>query len=152
MQPTDAFQLISVENALARVSVQDGDAPKSIVSAANLADYLRIFTEAENDQGCRVFQYGPDCSTSLLMPLFEHFDFSRFSLFPYGFANNFSVTDHWGAGSCTCKPCMDGQLCGHYALQKNMHFYGFIDVSSPSSTSPKIASDGMSMTIVTGDR
>ena len=105
---TNLLQPISLGNALPRVSVQDGEEPKSFETAKALADYLY------NDQSCRVFKYNPKSPTSLLMPLFEHFDFPRFSLFPYGFANDFCVVDHWGAGSCKCQKCVESQLCGHY--------------------------------------
>lgn len=84
---------------LARVSVQDDEDPEAFSSAKALGDYLKIFPEAENDQGCRVFRYGPKCPTQLLMPLFEHFDFLRYSMFPYGFAGDFSIADRWGAAS-----------------------------------------------------
>jgi len=79
--------------------VQDDEDPEAFSSAKALGDYLKIFPEAENDQGCRVFRYGPKCPTQLLMPLFEHFDFLRYSMFPYGFAGDFSIADRWGAAS-----------------------------------------------------
>lgn len=137
---------------LARVSVQDGEDPEAFSSAKALRDYLKIFPEAENDQGCRVFRYGPKCQTQLLMPLFEHFDFPRYSMFPYGFAGEFSIANHWGAGSCNCQKCTEGQLCGQYVLHKNLRFYMYLEVKSSSSTSPKISSSQDAMTISTGER
>lgn len=74
------------------------------------------------------------------MPLFEHLDFSRFSQYPYGLLGNNLVSDVWGSGSCTCKRCVDGQLCGHYMLHKNFKFYLQLE-SRPSDevySSPKI--------------
>jgi len=139
-------------NSLARVSVQDGEDRESFASAKALGDYLKIFPEAENGQGCRVFKYGPKCPTHLLMPLFEHFDFPRYSMFPYGFAGDSSIADHWGAGSCNCQKCMDGQLCGQYVLHKNFRFYAYLEVKPSSSTSPKILSSQDAMTISTGER
>lgn len=151
-QATKSSQPISSEDLLARVSVQDGEALQSFGSADALANYLTVFPEADNDQGCRAFSYGPNCPTNLLMPLFEHFDFPRFSMFPYGFADDFSIADHWGAGSCKCQSCMDGRLCGHYVLQKNFHFYLYQDVTAASSASPKITSTKDATIISTGGR
>ena len=139
-------------SSVTRVFLHDGEDPQSFDSAKALADYLKIFPEADNDQGCRVFRYGPKCSTNLLMSLFEHFDFTRYSLFPYGFAGDFSTSDQWGAGSCKCQKCLDGQLCGHYVLQKNLRFYAYQDVSSSSSTAASITSSKDLMTISSGDR
>ena len=76
---------------LSTVLVHDGEDPLSFASNKELSNYIELFPEAENDQGCRVFRYGPKCSPNLLLPLFEHLDFPRFSLFPYGFANDFST-------------------------------------------------------------
>ena len=149
---TDLLQPNSLGNALPRASVQDGEEPKAFETAKALADYLKIFPEANNDQSCRVFKYGPKSPASLLMPLFEHFDFPRFSLFPYGFANDFCVVDHWGAGSCKCQKCLESQLCGHYVLHKNLHFYGYQNTTPSSSTSPKITSSQDGMIISTSSR
>lgn len=139
-------------DSLARVYVQDGTEPESFASAKALGDYLKIFPEAENDQGCRVFKYGPNCLTHLLMPLFEHFDFPRYSMFPYGFAGDFSIADHWGAGSCNCRKCTEGQLCGQYVLHKNLRSYMYLEVKPSSSTSPKISTSQDALTISTGER
>ncbi|KAL9047008.1 MAG: hypothetical protein Q9214_000305 [Letrouitia sp. 1 TL-2023] len=149
-QATSLLQPTSSGDALARVSVQDGEEPQSFISPKALASYLQMFPEADNDQGCRIFKYGPKCPTNLLMPLFEHFDFSRFSIFPYGFASDYSVADHWGAGSCNCSKCIEGQLCGHYVLHKNLQFYTYLDVTPSSSISPRITSKEDSMIISTG--
>ncbi|KAL9614083.1 MAG: hypothetical protein Q9167_001437 [Letrouitia subvulpina] len=149
-QATAVLQATASGDALARVSVQDGEEPQSFISPKALASYLKMFPEADNDQGCRVFKYGPRCPTNLLMPLFEHFDFSRFSMFPYGFASDYSVADNWGAGSCNCLKCIDGQLCGHYVLHKNLQFYAYLDVTPSSSISPRIMSKEDSMIISTG--
>lgn len=151
-QATAVLQPTSSGDALARVSVQDGEEPQSFISPKALASYLKMFPEADNDQGCRIFKYGPKCPTSLLMPLFEHFDFSRFSMFPYGFASDHAVADYWGAGSCNCSKCIDGQLCGHYVLHKNLQFYTYLDVTPSSSVSPRITSKEDSMIISTGSR
>lgn len=139
-------------DTVSNVSVQDGEEPQYFTAADALASYLRVFPEADNDQGCRVLKYGPKCPTNLLMPLFEHFDFPRFSLFPYGFANNFSIANHWEAGSCKCQNCMEGRLCGHYVLQKNFHFYMYLNVTSSFSASPKIMSTRDATIISTGGR
>lgn len=151
-QATVLLQPTSLGDALAQVSVQDGEEPQSFVSPKTLGSYLKMFPEADNDQGCRIFKYGPNCPTNLLMPLFEHFDFSRFSMFPYGFASDYSIADHWGAGSCNCSKCIDGQLCGHYVLHKNLQFYTYLDVTPSSSISPRITSKEDSMIISTGSR
>lgn len=132
--------------------MQDGGEPQYFASASALASYLKIFPEADNDQGCRVLKYGPKCPSDLLMQLFEHFDFPRFSMFPYGFASDFSIADHWGAGSCKCQNCMEGQLCGHYVLQKNFRFYVYQDVGPSSSASPQIISTQDVTTISAGGR
>lgn len=128
------------DSALFRVIVQDGSTSNSFSTADALARYLRMYPEAVNDQGCRAFRYGPSCPTRLLMPLFEHLDFSRFSQYPYGLLGNNVVSDVWGSGSCTCKRCVDGQLCGHYMLHKNFKFYLQLE-SRPSDevySAPKI--------------
>ena len=151
-QVPTALQPTSSGDSLAQVLVQDGADPQSFTSSKALADYLRVFPEADNDQGCRVLKYGPNCPTSLLMPLFEHFDFPRFSMFPYGFAGDFSTENTWGTGSCKCQKCMDGELCGHYVLQKNLQFYAYYDVTPSSSLSPKISSTQDATIISTGGR
>jgi hypothetical protein len=128
------------DSALSRVIVQDGSTSNSFSTADALTRYLHMYPEAVNDQGCRAFRYGPNCPTRLLMPLFEHLDFSRFSQYPYGLLGNNAVSDAWGSGSCTCKRCVDGQLCGHYMLHKNFKFYLQLE-SRPSDevySSPKI--------------
>jgi hypothetical protein len=104
------------------------------------AQYLRHFPEANDDQSCRVFRYGPECATSLLMPLLERLDFSRFSQFPYAVSGNFSVKDEW-TGACTCDRCYGGRPCGHYVLSKNFHFYLPIESANPASPSPRVESD-----------
>lgn len=151
-QAAKPSQSTSLGSTVAKVYVQDGGTPQLFASANDLATYLKVFPEADNDQGCRVFRYGPNCPTNLLMPLFEHFDFPRFSMFPYGFASDFSIADQWGAGSCKCQRCIDGRLCGHYVLQKNFHFYAYQDVTPSSSTSPKITSTQDATIISTGIR
>lgn len=138
--------------AALRVWVQDGSASNSFLDADALAEYLRLFPGADNDQGCRVFRYGPACATALLMPLFERLDFSRFSQFPYGLSGNFPVADQWGSGSCTCERCCGGQLCGHYMLSKNLRFYLPIESSDPASPSPKVESETGVMSISAGTR
>ncbi|QLI67461.1 uncharacterized protein G6M90_00g052210, partial [Metarhizium brunneum] len=153
-QPTAATQSPSSSasrvSAASRVWVQDSGASNSFLNADALAAYLRLFPEADNDQGCRVFRYGPSCATALLMPLFEHLDFSRFSQFPYGLSGNFPVTDQWGSGSCTCERCYGGQLCGHYMLSKNLRFYLPIKPLVPASPSPKVESETGVMSISAG--
>ena len=151
-QATPSSQPTSFEDKIARISVQDGNTPQSFASAKALANYLKIFPEADNDQGCRVFKYGPSCPTNLLMPLFEHFDFPRFSTFPYGFAGDFSVADHWGTGSCNCQKCTEGRPCGHYVLHKNFQFYVYEDVAASPTTSPKITSTTNGLIISAGGR
>lgn len=142
------------DTALSRVVVQDGSTSNSFSTADALARYLRMYPEAANDQGCRAFRYGPNCPTRLLMPLFEHLDFSRFSQYPYGLLGNEVVSDAWGSGSCTCKRCVDGQLCGHYMLHKNFRFY--LKVESPPSdelnSSPKIETNDRVTSIRYGTR
>ena len=139
-------------NNLARVIIQDGEVPQTFANGKALESYLRVFTEADNDQGCRVFKYGPECPTDLLMPLFEHFDFPRYSTFPYGLASDFSVADHWGAGSCKCVRCLEGQLCGHYVLHKNFRFYAFQDITNVTAISPKVTSSSTNTIISVGNR
>lgn len=142
------------DTALSRVVVQDGSTSNSFSTADALARYLRMYPEAANDQGCRAFRYGPNCPTRLLMPLFEHLDFSRFSQYPYGLLGNKVVSDAWGSGSCTCKRCVDGQLCGHYMLHKNFRFY--LQVEYPPSdevnSSPKIETNDRVTSIRYGTR
>lgn len=116
-------QAISKAHPLSRVYVQDGSLKSAFVTADDLRKYLQLYPEADNDHGCRVFRYGPGCSTKLLMPLFERLDFARFSQYPYGLLGNSSISDAWGSGSCTCDKCGKGQFCGHYMLHKNFNFY-----------------------------
>ncbi len=130
--------------------VQDGEDPQTFANGTALASYFKISTEADNDQGCRIFKYG--ISTDLLMPLFEHFDFPRYSMFPYGFASNFCVTDDWSAGSCKRAGCLKDQLCGHYVLQKTFHFYAYQDVTNATAISPTITSKTAETIICVGNR
>lgn len=147
------LQSVFSGDELGRILVQDGEEPQSFTSERALIKYLKLVPEAENDQGCRIFKYGPRCSAELLMPLFEHFDFSRFSMFPYGLNKDFSVNDdYWGAGSCKCERCKEGRPCGEYVLHKNFRFYCFEIFSPSSSTTPRITSSRSAMVIQAGER
>jgi hypothetical protein len=111
-----------------------------------------MFPEAENDQGCRLFMYGPKCPTTLLMTLFEHFDFPRFSLFPYGLLNDLPKTNKPDAGSCKCQRCAKGEICGHWVLQCNLQFYLQQDISPSSTEQPKVDTTSDAIIISSGDR
>ena len=125
---------------LATVIAYDGEDPRSFTAAQALSTYIKLFPEAENDQGCRAFIYGPKCPSNLLLPLFEHLDYPRFSLFPYGFANDFSSDFAPEAGVCRCTRCSDAQPCGHYVLYHHFNFLRLQDSSSlPTSSTPRIA-------------
>ena len=124
---------------LAQVLVQDGEDPQPFTSAKALASYINLFPEAENDQACRVFKYGPRCPPGLLMPLFKHFDFPRYSLFPYGFANDFSSPDPWKAGLCKCDRCSKSEPCGQHALFKNFRFYLHTETTVATSPSARVS-------------
>jgi hypothetical protein len=110
-----------------------------------------MFPEAENDQGCRLFMYGPKCPTPLLMTLFEHFDFPRYSLFPYGLFNDFAKTDKLDAGSCKCQKCAKGETCGYWALHRNLQFYLQQDILPSTTTQPKVGATSDTIIISSGD-
>ncbi|KAL8789822.1 MAG: hypothetical protein Q9195_006657 [Heterodermia aff. obscurata] len=146
--PIESQQPHATADRLASVVVQDGEEPQSFSNAKLITSYLRLFPEAENDQGCRIFKYGPKCSSQLLLPLFEHFDFPRYALFPYGFANDFAAERTTNAGICRCQRCTEDRPCGHYVLQHHFHFY-LLQNSSQSaiSTPPQVAVDSSSVVI-----
>lgn len=144
-------QHASKADVLATVSIQDGDDPKSFAAAEALGCYTRMFPEAENDQGCRLFVYGPKCPTALLMTLFEHFDFPRYSLFPYGLFNDFAKTNKPDAGSCKCQRCTKGEACGHWALHCNLQFYLQQDILPSSNNQPKVKATSDVIIICPGD-
>lgn len=143
-------QHVSKVDVLAAISIQDGDDPKSFSTAETLQRYTRMFPEAENDQGCRLFMYGPKCTTTLLVTLFEHFDFPRYSMFPYGLFNDFSKTNNPNAGSCKCQRCAKGESCGHWALHHNLQFYLQQDTSPPSNIQPKVEATSDAIIISSG--
>ena len=146
-------KLLATTDRLASVVVQDGEEPQPFSSAKLIASYLSLFPEAENDQGCRVFKYGPRCSSKLLLPLFEHFDFPRYALFPYGFANDFVAEPKFNAGVCRCQRCTEGRPCGHYVLQHHFQFYLFQNTSQAlDSMPPKVAADSSSVVISSRSR
>ena len=151
--PTEPHQLTSTADRLASLIVQDGEEPQSFSSAHLITSYLRLFPEAENDQGCRVFKYGPKCSSKLLLPLFEHFDFPRYALFPYGFANDFAAERTLNAGICRCQRCAEDRPCGHYVLQHHFRFYLFQNTSQGLiSMPPRVATDPSSIVISSRSR
>lgn len=143
---------VTPRSVLETVIVSDGADSQSFTSAPEMGRYLRLFPEADNDQGCRMIKYGSQCATDLLMELFGHFEFSRYSSFPYGFAGDFSFNDSWGSGSCNCQQCLDGQLCGQFMLHKNLRFLAFQKTTPSSSTSPSISSATGQMLIDAGGR
>ena len=150
---TEPQKLLATTDRLASVVVQDGEEPQPFSSAKLIATYLRLFPEAENDQGCRVFKYGPRCSSKLLLPLFEHFDFPRYALFPYGFANDFAAERKSNAGICRCQRCTEGRPCGHYVLQHHFQFFLFQNTSQAlNSMPPKVAADSSSVVISSRSR
>jgi hypothetical protein len=111
-----------------------------------------MFPEAENDQGCRLFSYGSKCPTPLLMTLFEHFDFPRYSLFPYGLLNDFVTTNRADTGSCKCQRCAKGEMCGHWALHCNLQFFLQQDILPSSTKEPKVDATSDAITISSGDK
>jgi hypothetical protein len=137
-------------DVLSAVFIQDGDDPKSFDNAETLSRYTMMFPEAENDQGCRLFMYGPKCPTNLLMALFEHFDFPRYSLFPYGLLNDFAKTNKPHAGSCQCQRCEKGEDCGHWALHRNLQFYLQQDIVPSSTKQPKVDATSDAIIISSG--
>ncbi|KAK7185141.1 hypothetical protein DPSP01_000745 [Paraphaeosphaeria sporulosa] len=143
-------QHASKVDALSAVSIQDGDDPKSFFTAETLGRYTKMFPEAENDQGCRLFMYGPKCPTALLVTLFEHFDFPRYSLFPYGLFNDFSKTNKPDAGSCKCQRCAKGENCGHWALHRNLQFFLQQDTLPSSTKQPKVEATSDAIMISSG--
>ena len=137
---------------LARVYVHDGASSNSFLDRMQLTKYLRLYPEADNDQGCRAFRYGTNTSSALLIPLFERLNVSQFSVFPYGISGSFPKSESFTSGICACDHCSDGRLCGQYVLQKNFHFIlALKNVEGDVSLSPKIESfsDG-GMTISDG--
>jgi hypothetical protein len=138
------------EDSLAKVFVQDGEDPQSFTSAKALANYIKLFPEAENDQACRMFRYGPRCPPTLLMPLFEHLDFPRYSLFPYGLSNDFSLPDPWKAGVCKCDKCSKAEPCGHYVLFKNFQFYLQGESTLPPMASARVNTNEKAIAISDG--
>lgn len=143
-------QPTSIVDVLSAVSIQDGDDPKSFTTAEALSRYTRMFPEAENDQGCRMFMYGPKYSTALLVTLFEHFDFPRYSLFPYGLFNDFAKTDKPDAGSCKCERCAKGESCGHWALHHNLQFFLQHETSPASSKQPRVEATSDAIIVSSG--
>ena len=137
-------------NALARISVYEGEEPHSFTSAKALANYIRLFPEAENDQACRAFKYGSNCSPSLLMPLLEHFDFPRYSLFPYGLANDYWTPDPWKAGLCRCEKCSKSEPCGQYVLFKNFRFYQQSEARLSPRKSARVSTNGGTIEVSNG--
>ena len=122
------------------ILVNDGENAQSFNSSTSIEQYFRLFPEAENDQACRAIRYGSGCTQKLLLPLFEHFDYSRYSLFPYGFANDFETRATIETGACRCQKCIEGQPCGQYALVQNFQFYAFEETRlNQESTSPRVA-------------
>jgi hypothetical protein len=138
-------------DVLATVFIQDGDDPKSFDNAETLNRYTKMFPEAENDQGCRLFMYGPKCPDTLLMALFEHFDFSRYSLFPYGLMDDFAITSKTDAGCCKCQRCTKGENCGHWALHRGLQFYLLQGISPSSNEKPKVEATSEAIVISSGD-
>ena len=151
--PIESQELPATADRLASVVVQDGEEPQTFSSAKLITSYLRLFPEAENDQGCRVFKYGPKCSSKLLLPLFQHFDFPRYALFPYGFANDFVAERTPNAGICRCQRCTEDRPCGHYVLQHHFHFYLFQNTSKAlMSEKPRVTADTSTVVISSRSR
>jgi hypothetical protein len=79
---------------------------------------MRQYPEAENDQACRLFKYTPKCPSTLLMTMFSNFDFTHFSMFPFGLTGKARENmDMPSTGTCTCEKCRTGQHCGRQAMQ-----------------------------------
>ena len=133
--PTTRFK----GDTLGVVTIVDGEETQFIETARPLKHYLDLYPEAENDQACRLFAYGPNCPTELLMALFQHYDFPRFSLFPYALKGDFSIPDQFRSGSCMCDKCMKGDLCGHHVIFKNLKFYMHIDTKTAKGKSAKVS-------------
>ena len=84
------------------------------------------------------------------MTLFEHFDFPRYSLFPYGLLNDFADTNKYNAGSCKCQRCAKGENCGHWALDRNLQFYLQQDITPSLNEQPKVEATSDAITISSG--
>jgi hypothetical protein len=105
------------------VTVIDGQDPVKFYTSENFDFYMKQYPEAENDQACRLFKYTPKCSPGLLMTLFSNFDFSRFSMFPFGLIGQQRPSVGLAlTGLCTCEKCRKGQLCGKEAMQISLAY------------------------------
>ena len=137
-------------DALSVVTMLDGEETQILENPSFLSRYLDLFPEAENDQACRVFGYGPNCSTKLMMALFQHYDYPRYSLFPYGLKGDFTLADQFKSGSCMCDKCSKNEPCGHYVIFKNLKFFHHVNSTVPASTSARVRTDKNSISVSDG--
>jgi hypothetical protein len=105
------------------IVVFDGSDPASFRDATSLTSYTQQYPEAENDQACRLFKYTPKCPPSLLMVVLSTFDFTRFSMFPFGLTrkDNAGVVAR-NTFTCTCEKCRVGEHCGRQAMQIKLDY------------------------------
>jgi hypothetical protein len=132
------------------VTVYDGDPDsKRYSNEGELRNYLEQFPEANNDQATRIFQYGPNCETTLKLALFEKFPFLQFSLIPSG------LTETPGnAGlkiaACGCERCKVGTLCSHRAMECAFSFWQYAATSIDDENRLEVTGNHQSFAIYAG--
>lgn len=105
------------------ITVFDGPDPTKFSDSQKLSSYMQQYPEAENDQACRLFKYTPKCPPTLLMTVLSTFDFTRFSMFPFGLAGKDSVNvESRNTLPCTCEKCRAGEHCGRQAVQISLAY------------------------------
>jgi hypothetical protein len=105
------------------INVLDGEEPLRLSTVQELSSYIGQYPEAENDQACRLFTYTSRCPKLLLMALFSNFDFTLFSMFPFGLTSQQTVARTWASnGICQCERCGAGETCGRQAMEISLSY------------------------------
>ena len=112
------------------IVVDEGEGLRTFTEETDFRRYLEQFPEAENDQGIRLFKYGPTSPANLLLLLFSKFNFNRFSLI----ARGLSPSPFLGlsSGVCNCSQCKGGTRCAFRGLECSISFWRYAD-SSPDA-------------------
>ena len=143
---------VTSDSSKDQVTVFDGEEPLIISTEAAMRSYIGEYPEAENDQAARLFQYAPGCPPSLLMSLFQKFDYDRFSMAPRGLARSSSQPTGIGKTACRCEICVSNQFCGYSALEFAVSYWQYEGSSPDPENKLEVRGNGTEFSIFGGHK
>ncbi|KAF2183236.1 hypothetical protein K469DRAFT_216534 [Zopfia rhizophila CBS 207.26] len=132
------------------VTVHDGEREtKNFSDEDKLRNYLEQFPEANNDQATRVFQFGPNCATTLKLALFNKFRFLQLSMTPRGLTE---IPGNVGlmVAQCGCDRCKAGTSCSYHALECAFSFWQHSATSADVENRLEVTGNNQTFAIYAG--